>query len=43
MYMVMMYTYSYFEYIFIGKVDGFFSLKGFPSVKHGVYCACLFM
>ena len=41
--MVMMYTCSYSEYIFIRKVVGVFSRKGFPGVNHGVYYACLFM
>ena len=30
------------KYIFVRKVAGVFSRKGFPRVKYGVHCACLF-
>ena len=41
--MIMMYACSYFEYIRKERSLGFFSHKGFPRVKHGVYYVCLFM
>jgi hypothetical protein len=41
-FMVMMYTCSYYENIFIRKVARVFSRKGFPKVKYGVYRAYLF-
>ena len=42
MFMVMMYLF-YIELFFIRNIAGVFSRKGFPRVKHGVYCSCLFM